>query len=325
MTGQESWDLHFPNPEAVRQEARNWLANINTWNGRSWWPKPHKLTLSIDASLGYGGFIQQRDGERFPVAAAFTSKEGAASTAARECIGYVRLIETASELFLKELNRSSILLIGDSQAALAALRKFASSVPLMHKELKRLFSICSNHRFDIIPRWVLREYLSEADELSRRPDASDWGLTTKIVEAITHHFRVSIDVDVFATDVNYIVPRFELAFYVPGSLAVQALIQNWPELLTHRTATVWAFPPTKLVSETLSILEQQKVNAIIILPSKTSSNEWIQVRRVAGKVTQPYFLPRDADLCRPSLRVPPEAINPILMGLAAFHLQWDLS
>jgi hypothetical protein len=328
MTGQESWDMHFPNrPEAVMQESRKWLDHIDGWNGRPWWPQPHRLTLSIDASaLGYGGFIQREDGDRIQVAGTFSVKEGATSSAARECIGYVRAIQTASEVFASELHNSAILLIGDSQAALAALRKLASPIPLMHTELKRLYGICSEHKFDIIPRWIPRDYLSEADELSRRPDALDWGLTDQIVRAIKHRFQVQdIDVDIFASDANHVVSRFVSAFYVPGSLAIQALTQSWPKLLTHRAATVWAFPPIKLVSETLSLLERQRINAIVILPSKTSSNDWIQVLNLAGTLSQPYFLPKVADLCRPSLRVPSEGINPILMGLAAFHISWDLS
>jgi hypothetical protein len=324
MTGHKSWDVHFPNPEAVRKEACHWLENIDMWNGRAWWPQPHKLTLNIDASaLGYGGFIQHEGKERLQVAGTFSPKEGAASSAARECIGYVRAIETASKIFADRLNNSAVLLIGDSQAALAALRKFASPVPIMHRELKRLFNICSNQHFDIIPRWVSRENLSEADELSRRPDASDWGLSSQLVTAIERHFQVSIDVDMFASDVNHVVPRFASAFHVPGSLAVHALRQDWLHLLSHRSAIVWAFPPTKLVSKTLSLLERQQVNAVFILPSKPTSNDWIQVLNVTRNVSRPYLLPRVADLCRPSLRVPVEAINPILMGLAAFHIQWN--
>jgi hypothetical protein len=221
MTGQESWDMHFPNPKAVMQEARNWLDHIDGWNGRPWWPQPHRLTLSIDASaLGYGGFIQREDGDRIQVAGTFSVKEGATSSAARECIGYVRAIQTASEVFASELHNSAILLIGDSQAALAALRKLASPIPLMHTELKRLYGICSEHKFDIIPRWIPRDYLSEADELSRRPDALDWGLTDQIVRAIKHRFQVQdIDVDIFASDANHVVSRFVSAFYVPGLLS----------------------------------------------------------------------------------------------------------
>jgi hypothetical protein len=130
------------------------------------------------------------------VAGTFTTQEGLLSSAARKVIGYIRSMDVAWNLFDSTLCGSTVLLQGDSQAALAAiLRKFASPVPFIHEELKRLFQICSIHAFDIVPCWILRENLTEADEFSRRPDALDWGCTSELTKLICRHFNTTIDID----------------------------------------------------------------------------------------------------------------------------------
>lgn len=254
------------------------------------------------------------------MAETFNHSESTQSTAAREIIGYTRAICIASQQFASQLHNTAILLCGDSQAALEALRKFASPIPIIHQELKKLFEVCASINFDVIRRWISREDLQAADELSRRPDASDWGCTRELVDIVLKHFQTTIELDVFASDIHHVADRFVSAFYVPGCAAVQAIYQDWQALLPHPSDTVWAFPSTKAISTTLSIIERQRANAIIIMPTRTASNEWIQVHNLSGNVSEPFPLPRRAELCCPSLRVPAEAINPILMGLSAFHV-----
>jgi hypothetical protein len=176
LTGNESWDVHFPSPQAVKDAAIMWLQNLDTWNGRRWWPHTISVKLCIDASsIGYGGFIEGTKFGRLQVAGSFSQAEShwRLSSAAREMIGYVRAIRITSETIPEELRGSAVLLHGDSQAAIGALRKFASPLPAIHEQLVDLFQLCSSSDFDIIPRWIPRSQLSEADELSRRPDASD--------------------------------------------------------------------------------------------------------------------------------------------------------
>jgi hypothetical protein len=258
------------------------------------------------------------------VVGTFTLQEGNLSSAARETIGNVRSICIASRIYSRQIRDSSVLILGDSQAALGALRKLASPVPFIHQELKTLFYTCSSGAFDVVPRWIPRERLTEADELSRRPDASDWGCTPELIHLILQHFRVTIDLDVYASDIHHVSERFISAFYVPGCAAVQASAHDWKQFLPHPSGTIWAFPPTKFLSEVLSNIESQRVNAIVIMPTKTSSNDWIQVQAIEAAVSSPFHLPRQASLCQASLRVPAAAINHIVMGLTAFFISWNV-
>jgi hypothetical protein len=323
MSGKEDWDFVFPNPQAVKTEAQMWKDNLDSWNGRRWWPRPCKLRLQIDASaVGYGGFIEAENLARVKVAGTFNQAEASESSAARETIGYVRAIQTACEQFPSHLHQASVLLLGDSQAALAAFRKFASSNAFIHDSLTTLFHLCARHKFDVIPRWIPRENLAEADELSRRPDASDWGCTTELVTIIASKFGVNIDLDMFASDNTHVTTKFVSPFYTPGCTAVHALAFKWRQLLSQPDATVWVFPPTKLLSHAISIIEAERINAILIVPTRTATNEWSQITNLPGQLSQPFHLPKRAELCKPSLRVPPESINPIVMGLTAFHIYW---
>jgi hypothetical protein len=223
MEGHESWDTWFPSPSAVKQEAQMWLDNVDSWNGRPWLPRQVQFTLQIDASaLGYGGYLQEPNGTRHPIAGTFSREEGESFSAARETIGYVRSICIASQRFASKISDSAILLHGDCQAALGAIKKLASPVPIIHQELKRLFKACAAGKFDIIPRWVPRQHLQEAYELSRRPDASDWGCTTDLVELVLCHFHTTIELDVFASHIHHATDRFISAFYVPSCIALQA-------------------------------------------------------------------------------------------------------
>lgn len=326
MEGKEDWDSFFPNPEAIRQQARMWADDIDNWNGRLWWPRPCKLHLQIDASAkGYGGFIQAEDIGRIAVAGTFDKTEGEQSSAARETIGYARAIRVACDQFSDRLAQSSVLLHGDSQAALAAIQKFASSNVIIHENLTDLFHLCAQYKFDIIPRWIPRANLAHADELSRRPDASDWGCSEALIRLITSKFDVSIDLDVFASDAYHTSPRFISAFYTPGCIGVHALALSWRSFLTDASATAWVFPPTKAISHALPIIEAERINAILIVPTRQASNEWIQILNLPAKITEPFETPRKPELRTASLRVPSGSINRVLMGLTAFSIRWESS
>jgi hypothetical protein len=323
MADKESWDVVFPTSQAVKQEAQSWLDNIDAWSGRLWWSRPSIISLHIDAlAVEYGGFICAEGQRRLLVAGTFSHEESKLSSTARKMIGYTRALEITAQHRPQDMNQSSVLLQGDSQAALAALKKLASSNTIIHEHLKRLFSLCATHNFDIIPRWVPREKLAEADKLSRRPEVSDWGCSKELVALIQQQFRITIDVDMFASEGHHVSSRFVSAFFTPGCLVVHALARRWRPLLSSPTATAWVFPPTKSITSALSIIESERINTILIVPTRTTSNEWIQLQHLTAEISAPFHIPRRREFCQPSLRVPHEAINPALMGLTAFSIHW---
>lgn len=175
MAGKKDWDVVLLPSQAVKQEAQSWLDNIDAWNKRFWWPTLSIIILDIDASaIEYGsGLICAEGQRRLPMAGTFSFERGRRiiKRSLRDNRKHAGTGGTGSNR-PQDLNQSSVFLQGNSQAALSALRKFASSNTIIHEHLKRLFSLCATH-IDIIPRWIPKEKLAEADELSRRPDALD--------------------------------------------------------------------------------------------------------------------------------------------------------
>jgi hypothetical protein len=260
---------------------------------------------------------------RLEVSGTFNEEESLQSNTAREIIGYTRAIEVAAIRAPQELKESVVLLFGDSQAAIAALRKFDSPSSFIHEQLARLFWFCSSSKFDIIPIWIPRFQLTDADKLSRRPDASYWGFTADQVKVITAHFGVRIALDFFASETHHVVDKYISVFYTRGCIAVHALACDWREFLAANDATAWVVPPFKSLSAALSAIQRFKVDAIIIMPTRTASNERIHVQNLTGVVSAPFYIAKQAIKCRPSLRVPASTIDPILMGLTAFYVNFS--
>lgn len=114
-------------------------------------------------------------------------------------------------------------------------------------------------------RWTPRENLAEADELSRRPDASDWGIEKSTFQAVCDWFRVHPQIDLFASGVNHVVPRFVTPFYEPNCKAVHAYKLDWQSLVSA-DEVAWVFPPIKSVSQVTSLLQEFRVNALLCAP-----------------------------------------------------------
>jgi hypothetical protein len=53
-------------------------------------------------------------------------------------------------------------------------------------------------------RWIPKEKLAEADELSRRPDALDLGRLKELVVLIQQQFRIIVDVNMFASEAHHV-------------------------------------------------------------------------------------------------------------------------
>jgi hypothetical protein len=90
--------------------------------------------------------------------------------------GYAAGLAVAAQQFPQVLSEAAILIEGDNQGGIAALNSFRSPVAEINEVLKGIFEICAELRADVIGKWIPRGELTEADALSREPDATDWGL-----------------------------------------------------------------------------------------------------------------------------------------------------
>lgn len=322
IKGKASWDEIFPNPEAVRRTADFWLTNIDRLNGRNWWPKPVVLKVTSDASgVGFGGYLHKGK-EQLPFTGTFSKQQAESSSTAREVRGYAAGLEIAAQQFPHMLREAAILIEGDNQGAIAAINSLRSPVSEINDLLKGVFEICAELGADVIGKWIPRGELTEADALSREPDATDWGISRELYDSACSLFGCYPSVDMFASNVHHTVDSFVSHFFTPGCLAVNALRLDWSEIVKEGQS-IWVFPPVQCVSAALSLIEKYRIEAMICLPIKSGSNEIIQLASIKEAFkSEPMIVPRTNESCIPSCRVPSESVNPAFLQLGIVHIKW---
>jgi hypothetical protein len=319
----ESWDQIFPTPDDVKQVALFWKDHLEGFNGRQWWPKPVQVRAAVNASgVGFGGTLRVKDREPIPFWGTFPAEHAAESSTAREIRGYAAALGVVARHFAGEVRGAVVLLEGDNQGAISALNHLRSPNQGINQTLRTVFNLCCDGDFDVVAKWVPRDNLTEADELSRRPDPSDWGLAETERDKAFRHFGVRPTVDLFASDIHHVTDRFVSQFHTPGCLAVDAFHQNWEDLIGPGIA--WLFPPIRYVSRALSFLELARKEALICLPIKSGSNELIQLYHLNGaSVSPPLEIPRESSSCIPSCRVPASSLNPSFLSLGIVRVHWQ--
>lgn len=323
LHGHVGWDVLFPTDASVRAAATFWLTHLDAFNGRPWWPRPVALSAEVDASgLGFGGEIRAAGLLPQTFRGTFSPDEAAQSSALREMIGYLGALRAAAALFPDALRNGSLLITGDSQAAIACITNLRSSNLGISDLLRQLFDICLAASCDVQARWVPRANVARADALSREPDATDWALAPSLVREVFAHFRVQPALDLFASGACHVVPRYVTAHYEPGCTAVQALRLDWRSL-TSPGDVVWLFPPITFTGQVLARLEQFRVDALLVMRSLRQSNEWLAALSLpSAQVSPPFVIPKQAASCIPSMRVPENTLNPAFLGLAVLHISW---
>lgn len=248
MKGFETWDRVFPNPEDVKTMLSFWLTNVDRFNGRPWWPmQPVRLQASVDASgVGFGGTLSAPSMTPQMFQGTFMVPKAQSSSTLREVLGYVGAVQVAANSFPDLLRGSAILITGDNQGAVSCINNPRSPVQPINQALQRLFNITSALRCDVLAKWVPWEQLQEADDLSRAPDASDWGISTKLFGQICRRFDMVPEVDLFGSDIHHTADIFVSRLYNPGCSAVDAFQLDWASFCNGKSA--WIFPPTRSVS-----------------------------------------------------------------------------
>jgi hypothetical protein len=322
IQGRTSWDQLFPNRAAVRKTAEFWLNNIDRLNGQSWWPKPVALKVVSDASgIGFGGHLHVGK-EQLPFTGTFTEQQAASSSTAREVRGYAAGLTVAAQQFPHVLREAAILIESDNQGAISAINSFRSPVPEINDLLKGVFKTCAELRAGVIGKWIPRGELTEADALSREPDATDWRIATGIFDSACLHFGCYPSVDMFASDVHHTVDQFVSQFFTPGCLAVNALQIDWSEVIKEGQS-IWVFPPVQCVSASLTLIERYEIEALICLPIKPGSNELLQLANMKkASKSEPMVVPQKSESCTPSGRVPQNFVNPAFLELGIVHINW---
>ena len=138
----------------------------------------------------------------------------------------------------------------------------------LHVIARGIRSFCNVHGINLSARWVPREENELADELSRKEDFDDWGITKERCQELEAFFVVKCTWDRFADEKNKKCERFTSKYWVKGCQGVNAFAQSWAGEVN------WLVPPPNLVARTILFLNQSEASAILVAPWWPSANFW---------------------------------------------------
>ena len=116
--------------------------------------------------------------------------------------------------------------------------------------------------------WIPRESNKLADYLAGIYDGDDWKLSDFWFEWLDELWGPHT-VDRFATDKNNLLPRFNSAWYCPGTSGVNCFsMKDW-----HKENN-WCNPPFGIIGKLLNVLRETRSTATIIVPVWKGRHWW---------------------------------------------------
>jgi len=119
-------------------------------------------------------------------------------------------------------------------------------------------------------RWVRRDLVQDADDLSKHADNMDFSLRPDWLSYVWRAFG-PWDIDRFAATHNTTAPRFNSLFDCEGSEARDTFSQSWAE------GTSYILPDFHRVAEVLDKIERDNAIAVLIVPAWHAKPWWFRL------------------------------------------------
>jgi hypothetical protein len=139
-------------------------------------------------------------------------------------------------------------------------------------------------------RWVRRDLVQDADDLSKWVDRMDFGLRPDWLEYVRGKYG-GWDVDRFAATHNAVAQRFNALFDSVAAEAVDAMGQDWSEGVS------FILPDFFKVDKIMDKIEQDNAEAVLIVPVWPHKNWWQRAnagawraRVAAAEILPPHVL-----------------------------------
>ena len=143
---------------------------------------------------------------------------------------------------------------------------------------------------------------TKADTESREfNDKTEWKLQEEVFAQICDYFQIQPSVDLFASRLNYQLPRFVSWNPEPEAIATDAFSLIW----SHET--YYAFPPFSLIGHVLNKVVTDGSVMLIVVPHWPTQHWWALLQRLL--VVKPLILGRNQRLIY--LPFQPEALHPL--------------
>ena len=268
----------------ARSEVELWLRDLDTMTPRPMHEHQRRanVTLHCDASdSAVAAIVVGSDVPSLPVSSKFHRElQGAErrwSSTLREMTGYRHTVDTLSQNHPDAIRGRLIEIVGDSQCASYIFANGGSQVVepesgllLLTDTLLAILEAAARGGFDVRFRWVKRELVQDADDLSKFVDRMDFSLDKLWFRRVTIAYG-SCDVDRFAAAHNTKCARFNSMFDAVGAEAVDAFAQDWG------SGRSYILPDFYAVSKVLDHIERWNATATLIVPEWPAESWWHRI------------------------------------------------
>lgn len=164
------------------------------------------------------------------------------------------------------LKQSVVKIYADNKNVKSVLMN-GSNKPDIQNIAINLNNLCERENIIMRPEWIPREENEKADYLSRCKDSDDWEIAHDVFKSLDSKWG-SYTVDRFASHLNNKCKRFNSRWWVPGTEAIDALLQFWGRDLN------WLVPPPRLIANCFGKMLTEKANGTLVIPLWKSSPFW---------------------------------------------------
>ena len=190
----------------------------------------------------------------------------------REMTGYrdaVYALEQEAKLADKVVE-----IVGDAQSAKYIFANGGSQVQdpdtkelLLLETLLDIVNLGAAKNFEVRFRWVPREQLQDADDLSKMVDRMDFSLAPEVLAYVLRAYG-PVTIDAFAAPHNHVVPRFFARYGAVAAEARDAFAQDWS------SGALFVLPDFHVLGNVLDRIERDNAVVVLIVPEWTHHAWW---------------------------------------------------
>ena len=285
--------------KALRLHNDNWQAKVrldkNCFDTLNWWKDnvfsdkmkhtlyttPVEKHLYCDSSgPAWGSYLDGREAKD-----CFTEKQLPLSINTKELLAVLYGIMS----HINKLKGKHVLVYSDNFTTVSTIKKRNSSDKLRDRIVGKIYSLVFNNNMKLSVLFIKGKNNYFADSASRsviKNIHTEWSLGSDTVSLLKTKYGLQPDIDLFASHLNNIVPKFCSWYPCPGTFMVDCFNLDWSKF------NCFMFPPFRLASTSLQKIEQDKAkNVKAIVPVWPSVSWWVRMVSMCGQ--SPILLPKN--------------------------------
>lgn len=272
LRSQLQWDQPCPLTCDAIRELRWWAANLGRCPGRPVRLPPPSVVITTDASaMGWGGFVSACSFDPSLVGRSFGGRlpDWLAVKVSNETELYAIQQSVRTLARVVSLRGRHVRVRTDNTAAMYYVNKGGGRSLALSRGARPLWDTCARRGISLSAEHLPGEENERADSISRRVfTPADWRLDKSSFRGITAEFRYEPTIDAFAEPSNALMRRFASRYPVPGSVGVGGLELDFTK------ERAFCFPPPRLVGKLLSVLQEQRAAAMVVVPHNPGAYWW---------------------------------------------------